>query len=97
MIERNEAYKRIFNPKDLCIKPFCTNYKVQDHLGLCNQCLNDLVSLIGLQQIYDYSDKKSQAKITIKEAVELLIEHKKGNFSNRFRLIDEPCSRCQDR
>ena len=53
MIQRNEAYKRLYNPKDLCAKPFCSNYKIPDDLGLCNECLNDLTSLIGLKEIYE--------------------------------------------
>ena len=92
---RCEEY--LINYEELCVNPFCLNYKLPDELGLCNECFNDLAKIIGHKNIYDYSDKKAKLQITIKEALEKLISNgKRGRGIRRLRFDDEPCQNCRN-
>jgi hypothetical protein len=98
MIQQNELYaKHGFKPRNLCIKPFCISDKLPDQLGLCCNCLKELEEMIGMREIYDYSGQTPKLKITTKEAIELLIQNKKGSLIGKLRFDIEPCYYCRER
>ncbi len=85
------------NYTNLCVNPFCFNFKLPDELGLCNVCFNNLIQIVGYHNIYDYSGKKPELKLTLKEALERLIDAGKGGGSfKRLRFEDDLCSFCKD-
>jgi len=86
------------NYKELCVNPFCLNLRLPDELGLCNDCFHHLTKVTGNREIYDYSGKKPELKITLKEALEKLITSGMGGDSfRRLRFDDEPCIFCKEK
>ncbi len=84
--------------EDLCVTPFCQNLRLPDELGLCNECFNALTKTMPFRKIYDYSKKEPKLLITLKEALEKIIEH--GNSGAAFRKLrfsDEPCWDCKEK
>lgn len=98
MTLQNDLYAQYgMKPKNLCIKPFCVSDKIPGELGLCCNCFKELEEMIGMRQIYDYTGLVPKLKITTKEAIELLIQNKKGSMIGKLRFDIEPCNYCRER
>lgn len=65
---------------DKCIRPFCyCKGNTPKELRLCGGCFNDLAKIVGgANNIYNYKTTPPTLKITIKEALELLLVNNKG-------------------
>lgn len=75
---------------DKCIRPFCYCLgNTPKELRLCGGCFNDLVKIMGgANNIYDYKSSPPKLKMTMKQAMELLLVNNLGCQNQGFLKVD---------
>jgi hypothetical protein len=64
---------------DVCIRPFCYCRGNIMPYRICEGCFDDLCEIVGGQdKVFDYRKEPAKARLTIKEAMELLIANNGG-------------------